>query len=175
MLYMIEKALNHETSFKITTDRTSDFSNSKDRVDLQVEIGHTRQIFLIDIKTPYDNLSNLENSAKANKEKYEDLRQELTSKYKNWTITVETIVVGCLGSWLRQNDDVLRKVSLSEKALINLRRDAIASNIRWCSYIWHHHNGMHFNDPDTNYKVINSEEINRLKSVKNTDDRDEEQ
>ena len=67
---MLEKAIKHETTFTVIMDRTSDFSNSKERVDLQIEMVYIRTIYLIDVKTPYDNLENLEEAAKANVKKY---------------------------------------------------------------------------------------------------------
>ena len=64
------------------------------------------------MKTPYDSISNLESAVTRNEEKYNQLKDEIKLKIKNWTVTIGTIVVGCLGSWLQQNDIVLRKLGL---------------------------------------------------------------
>ena len=45
-------------------DRPCELSITKARVDLQIEIAHSRQFYLIDIKTPYDSITNLENAVK---------------------------------------------------------------------------------------------------------------
>ena len=140
ILYMVEKALKHETTHKVTMDRPCELSTTKARADLQIEIGHSRQLYLIDIKTLYDSLSNLESAIKSNEEKYNGMRDEIKQKIKNWTITIGTIVVGCLGSWLSQNDSVLRKLGLSQNAISNLKKDEITSNIKWSNNTWHHHN-----------------------------------
>ena len=172
ILYMVEKALKHETTHKITMDRPCELSNTKARVDLQIEIGHSRQFYLIDIKTPYDSISNLESAITRNEEKYSELRDEIKQKIKNWSITIGTIVVGCLGSWLQQNDIVLRKLGLSQNAISNIKKDAIASNIRWSNNTWNHHNQMHFNDKDLNFEEINQQytqnEAERLLATKET-------
>ena len=90
---MVDKALKHETTHKITMDRPCELLNTKARVDLQIEIGHSRQFYLIDIKTPYDNISNLESAIKKNEEKYSGLRDEIKQRIKNWSVTIGTIVV----------------------------------------------------------------------------------
>ena len=103
-------------------DTPCELSNTKTRVDLQIEIGHSRQFYLIDIKTPYDSISNLESAITRNEEKYSELRDEIKQKIKNWSITIGTIVVGCLGSWLQQNDIVPRKLDLSQNAISNIKK-----------------------------------------------------
>ena len=83
ILYMVNKSFKYEKTHKITMDRPCELSITKARVDLQIEIGHSRQFYIIYIKTPYDSITNLENAVKR-KEKYSQLRDEIKLKIKNW-------------------------------------------------------------------------------------------
>lgn len=71
-----------ETPNNLINDKTCNLSILRLRVDLQVEIIRKRQPWLADVKTPFDNTYNLQNSRKANAVKYEELRVELKERWE---------------------------------------------------------------------------------------------
>jgi len=95
---LVVEALDFEMPYyEIKTDEQSDFSTTSITIDLQVKNTGGRTLWLIDIKTPYDETENLKSARELNETKYESLEAEAKAKFPAWSI-VGTIVVGCLGS-----------------------------------------------------------------------------
>jgi len=73
-------------------------------VDLQVYNHGTKELWLIDIKTPYDTIQALKDARDNNK----SLQTEAKAAHKGWTVILEAVVVSCLGSCPADNDKLLK-------------------------------------------------------------------
>ena len=66
-----------------------------------------------------------------NKKKYKNLKKEAIAAHKRSTVIVGTIVVGCLGSWPHDNDNLLSQPNLSNVTKKNLTKMCIISNVKY--------------------------------------------
>lgn len=68
------------------------------------------KIFIIDASIPFDNrLDAFDSAARERSERYKQLSEELAGVYEAETAVVP-FIVGALGSWYSQNDDLLRSI-----------------------------------------------------------------
>ena len=148
-------------SIKINTDAiiyvnvASQYCSSALRVDLQIQFNKFKQIFLVDIKCPYDTSYRMKRAHELNIEHYIPLANIIRQALPDWTISLHTIVVGCLGSWAKGNDSVLRQLHLSKTAIHLITTKCIASNIYWSTAQWHFHQG-HINSTTPSVAVQDS-------------------
>ena len=141
---------------KIIMNRECDWSVSGSRVDLQVYNHGTKELWLIDIKTPYDTIKALKDARDNNKKKYKSLLTEAKAAHKGWTVILGAIVVGCLGSWPADNDNLLKnKLHLSGTTIKNLTKMCIVSNIKYSNSTWHKHNTGQYNPLMSNAVTTN--------------------
>ena len=98
---------------------TCRFVYSTLRVDLQVFFPDRKRIVLIDVKCPFDEKENLDNSNRGNLAKYKPLRDAIKDKYGDHIVLLYTFVEGALGTWIPANSKPLDAVFLSgrEKAI----------------------------------------------------------
>jgi len=87
---------------KIIMNRECDWSVSGSRIDSQVYNHGTKELWLTDIKTPYDTIKALKDTRDNNKKKYKSMLTEAKAAHNGWTVILRAIVVGCLGSWARR-------------------------------------------------------------------------
>ena len=136
-------------------NRECDWSVSGSRVYLQVYHG-TKELWLIDIKTPYNTIKALTDARDNNKKKYKSLLTEAKAAHKGWTVILGAIVVGCLGSWPADNDNLLKnKLHLSSTTIKNLTKMCIVSNIKYSNSTWHKHNTGQYNPLMSNAVTTN--------------------
>ena len=94
--------------------------------------------YLIDVKSPYDGVENFERARRDNVGKYVDLAKDIQNATKRGS-TVETFVIGSLGSWDPANNDLLRKLSVSEAKQTELAKKVTVSSLRDSCYIYNRH------------------------------------
>jgi len=115
------------TGFRVLVDQTCDLVNRTDRVDLQLIDSARKQIILLDVKCPYDTSDNIKLARDKNIAKYTPLKEDVQRNLPDWKVLLETISVGCLGSWSVENEPVLKSVGLKANiirkfALISIRK-----------------------------------------------------
>jgi len=130
---------------EIITNRECAWSMTNKRVDLQIYNHGGRELWLIDVKTPYDTKKLLKKVRIDNERKYKQLQEEAKLNHKGWVVRLGTLVVGCLGSWPEKNDAMLKSFNLSKTTLTNLRRMCTVSNIKYSSATWSKHNTTEWN------------------------------
>ena len=77
-------------------DEICQYTNSMLRVDLQIKDTRGKTIFLIDIKCPMDEISNIQ---RADDKNIQQLRKNILKSLPSWKIDLKTFIVGCLGTW----------------------------------------------------------------------------
>ena len=130
---------------EIITNRECAWSMTNKRVDLQIYNRGGRELWLIDVKTPYDTKKLLKKVRIDNERKYKQLQEEAKLNHKGWVVRLGTLVVGCLGSWPEKNDAMLKSFNLSKTTLTNLRRMCAVSNVKYSSATWSKHNTTEWN------------------------------
>lgn len=130
---------------EIITNRECAWSMTNKRIDLQIYNRGGRELWLIDIKTPYDTTRLIESARVDNEKKYQQLLNEANQNHPEWTVRLGTLVVGCLGSWPEKNDEMLKSFKLSKTTKINLRRMCAISNVKHCATTWSKHNTGQWN------------------------------
>ena len=98
------------TDRKILKDKRCEISQTQLRVDLHVVLQSrfSKQIHLINIKTPYDTTESFKRVNEENIKKYSDLKKEILDLMSGWNVLLDTVIVGCFGSWIKRNDRVLK-------------------------------------------------------------------
>ena len=137
--------------WKILRDQKCELLSSLSRVDLQIEIKERREFWLLDIKTPYDNTDNLEKTHTDNISKYKTLKNDLKLLLPGWKVILDTFVVGCLGSWRKENDLIMKKLKFSASSITAIKRRMISSNIQWSHLTWSSHNTLNLVDGAPSY------------------------
>ena len=128
--------------FKIYIDSVIPGVDSMDRPDLQIHDAETKAIYLIDIKTPYDEWDYMVDARLKNEEKYIPLAVMTRDAMKNqWFVFVDTIVVGALGSWDPKNERVLLSIGLSQKDINKIATNMIRASIHCSRNIYVEHVG----------------------------------
>ena len=146
VLELLAGTIRTNTTFEVIVDQVCDFVNKTDRVDLQLINRNTKKIVLLDLKVPYDTSSNLKLARDNNIAKYTPLKEEIKKNLPSWTVILETISIGCFGSWSIENEAVLKMVGL--KSII-IRKFAIASItkcIAWSTKNWRFHESQSNNN-----------------------------
>ena len=96
------------------------------RPDLIIRNYRRKRTFHLDLKVPYDSLSNFSNSRAANYAKYKHLVTDIY-RASSHDVTLDAIIVGCLGSLDPLNESVLRQMSLT---LEQIKKLAITMTIQ---------------------------------------------
>ena len=94
--------------------------------------------YLIDIKAPYDEIENMNRARLDNVGKYSDLANDMRKTTKKGC-SVETFIVGALGSWDPANNDLLRKLTVSDAEQLKLAKLVTISSIKDSCYIYNRH------------------------------------
>ena len=97
--------------FNVDIDVSPTETNTSLRPDLIIRCPDLKKIFLIDIKTPYDNIESFSRMRKENKTKYDEIANQLARSTRLDTI-IDCIVVGSLGSWDPENDIPLKRLAI---------------------------------------------------------------
>lgn len=126
--------------YDVLKDSSCNLSSTNLRVDLQIKNPYKKIIWLVDIKIPYDVINRMDGIREENEVYYNNLKDEIQANLPNFKVHLKTIVIGCLGSWSPENDQVLREIGLSKNAIKTLTVDCIKSSIKWSNKNWKAHN-----------------------------------
>ena len=94
--------------------------------------------YLIDVKSPYDVIDNMNRARLDNVGKYTDLANDIRNVTKRG-VTVETFIVGSLGSWDPANNDLLRKLKVNDVERAKLAKIVTILSIKDSCYIYNRH------------------------------------
>lgn len=74
---LVWSAITLETPNSVIFEKTCDYSSGQPRVDFQVEIIRKKQLWLVDIKTAFDTMEEIDRCRKENVPFHENLRKEI--------------------------------------------------------------------------------------------------
>ena len=94
------------------------------------------------MKCPYDTSDNIKLARDKNIAKYTPLKEDVQRNLPDWKVLLETISVGCLGSWSVENEPVLKSVGLKANIIRKFALISIRKCITWSSRQWRFHNGQ---------------------------------
>ncbi|KAK3913042.1 Retrovirus-related Pol polyprotein from type-1 retrotransposable element R2 [Frankliniella fusca] len=95
-----------------------------------------KTIDIVDITIPFENSSDaLENARQKKLDKYNPLATPLPP----WTVRVNALVIGSVGSWLGSNYQVLKTLGLTNAYSNTLARLACSTSIKWSRDIYVEH------------------------------------
>lgn len=164
IIRIVEEEILAELQVSTKNNKECEVAPSKKRVDLQIINHASKKYSLIDIKCPYDEITNINDANKRNIEKYTELQNEVKRALPEWNVTLGTIVVGCLGSWWNGNNKTLKSIGLSEESIEKIAKDATVAAIQWSYGQWQCHQRRSFNQPssfiDNNDDEANDEHNN---------------
>ena len=119
------------TGYHILCDETSDDIDSLSRVDLQIKGHKSKKMWLIDVKVPYEDIENIQNSRDKNINKYTEYQNELQAVLRDWTIYLDTFSIVCLGSWHKDNTRLLKNLGLREGQVTEVVKESIVMAVKW--------------------------------------------
>ena len=96
-------------------------SNSQGlKPDLVVLNDTTKEAFIVDVTMPFEEMDTFSTAQPEKERKYNHLKAPLSSCYNK--VEIDALVVGPLGSWDKDNEAVLRKLSVLRKYATIFRR-----------------------------------------------------
>ncbi|XP_075723790.1 uncharacterized protein LOC142765869 [Rhipicephalus microplus] len=107
------------------------------RPDLVLARGE--EALILDVCCPFDNRLQAFQEARRLEEKYAPLQRHLLQRFQR--VSVEAVVVGCLGSWDPANDRVTRRLC-SRNYLRTMKRLCVSDTIAASTDIYRHHIGV---------------------------------
>ena len=154
-LQYLVQFLKQHTKFVIKCDVRSEEFVGNQRVDLQIKDPGKKKMWLIDVKCPYDTLETIQKSRDGNVEKYTPYLEQTRAHLPGWQVMLDTLSFGCLGSWCKLNDKVLRCLGLSDRNISSIAKYTTMTCIKWSSRIWDTHCAGH---KPSDFPQINVEE-----------------
>ncbi|KAL1415278.1 hypothetical protein MTO96_029548 [Rhipicephalus appendiculatus] len=98
------------------------------------------EALILDVACPFDNrLQAFQEARRVKEQKYAPLQRHLVRRFQR--VSVEAIVVGCLGSWDPANDRVARRLC-SKNYLRTMKRLCVSDTIATSTDIYRHHIGL---------------------------------
>ena len=105
--------------------------------DLVLVNSETRKGFIIDVTIPFDDSQDaLKAARQKKKEKYEHLKPLLKQQHQLEDVTVDAFVIGSLGSWDPDNDDLLPDIGIGRNYSTLFRRLCVMEAIKGSHSIW---------------------------------------
>ena len=101
----------------LSVDNVCYFVDLKLRVNMIVIDNWMKNIHLIDMKCPRDNVLNFSSVNQMNLNKYEDLRQAINKVKKDYTVSCHTVIVGALGTVDKKYTIALKLMGVPNKLL----------------------------------------------------------
>ena len=105
--------------------------------DLVLVNPRTQKGFVIDVTIPFDDSQDALRAARQKKkEKYEHLKLLLKQQHQLEDVTVDAFVIGSLGSWDPDNDDLLPDLGIGRSYSTLFRRLCVMEAIKGSHSIW---------------------------------------
>ena len=143
ILRLIAEALSKLPDIECVFDQQCKLSDRNLRPDIQVTCDSAKAFYIIDVKTPYDTVTNFDNAASRNMQHYKELQSDIRSALSGWRVHIYTVIVGALGSWAPANDSVLKELGLRDSTVNSLRSQCVISSTEISAMIWNSHNHGH--------------------------------
>ena len=106
--------------------------------DITVTDRIKKTVTIIDIKSPYDSLQNIENARSQNETYYATMAANIAN-HTGYKTSVHTMCVCSLGSWDPRNDKIFLDLGLSQPAINVLAQSTIRKAISVSSKIYRYH------------------------------------
>lgn len=111
----------------------------RQRVDLYIEDKDNKRVYLVDIKCPMDFQDTMALAAQNNQTKYARLKQHISHAKPAFNVSLDTIVIGALGSVPENSQQVMTKIGIPERALKRIVAELAITSIRHSARIFHFH------------------------------------
>ena len=113
---------------EVQVDRKATATTSMLRPDIVITNEVTRRVTIVDVTIPFENrYQTMEVARQAMIEKYKPLVDEL--REKGYTVDLDAIVVGSLGSWDPANERVLRTIKIDRRYAKLMRKLIVSDTI----------------------------------------------
>ncbi|KAG5860703.1 hypothetical protein JTB14_019978 [Gonioctena quinquepunctata] len=113
-------------------------TNSNLRPDIVVINENESKITIVDVSIPFENEPQaLSRARQAKLEKYNGIAEELRAQ--GYETSVDAFIVGALGTWDPENEEVLRKCGVSPRYATLMRRLMCSDAIKWSRDIYVEH------------------------------------
>ena len=149
MKYLV-KAIREHTSHKVLIEERCSLTTSTFLIDLQIFDYAKRILFLVDVKTPYDLLSNIEETCVRNVTKYTSIKLECEEKLAEsnafWTVHLLTFAVGALGTWHTSCIETLKLMGMHDNVINKIGSKITLICIKGAYKAWCHHQRILHND-----------------------------
>lgn len=110
-------------------------TTNRRRPDLILKKGN--DILILDVTCPFENgLQAFQDARKEKEEKYVEVAEEMSRQ--GTRVRVDAIIVGSLGSWDPQNDNIIRRLC-SEKYAKVIRRIIVSETISYSQDVFSEH------------------------------------
>ncbi|KAG8225600.1 hypothetical protein J437_LFUL004168 [Ladona fulva] len=120
---------------KQLVDRRISGDESLLRPDLLISEGPNGPMHILDITVPLENRPDALKVARETKRwKYPDLAERLRVE-----VSLDAIVVGALGTWDPENDNVLQRLRIPKRKMTTLQHQAASAAIKWFRDIYVEH------------------------------------
>ncbi|KAG5890221.1 hypothetical protein JTB14_028763 [Gonioctena quinquepunctata] len=122
----------------ISINRQVPNTNSILRPDIVVINENESKITIVDVSIPFENEPQaLSRARQAKLEKYNGIAEELRAQ--GYETSVDAFIVGALGTWDPENEEVLRKCGVSQRYATLMRRLMCSDAIKWSRDIYVEH------------------------------------
>ncbi|KAG5871525.1 hypothetical protein JTB14_028588 [Gonioctena quinquepunctata] len=119
----------------ISINRQVPNTNSNLRPDIVVINENESKITIVDVSIPFENESQaLSRARQAELKKYNGIAEELRAQ--GYETSVDAFIVGALGTWDPENEEVLRKCGVSQRYATLMRRRMCSDDIKWSRDIY---------------------------------------
>ena len=139
ILNFLKQYLQTHSSFHILCDQTSEDIDSPLRIDLQIKDHRSHKLWLIDVKVAYESDGNFRRCNDRNIQKYGEYKSLVESKLHGWFVSLDTFIVGSLGSWNEDNNKILRTLGYDKDQQKHIALETIKRSIQWGCQIWKEH------------------------------------
>ena len=135
---MLYEAL-RDFKLDVTLEEAPIESKTLQRPDIVIRFPN--RILLVDVKSPYDIMSNFDTADKENKAKYKNKAIEMETNARK-PVIIYTFIVGSLGSWDPRNDSLLTSLGFTDSAIEKLASQMTIKTLRESYYIYEQHRSV---------------------------------
>lgn len=123
---------------EVRTDRQVPGTDSSLRPDIVVTNQSTKQMTIIDVAVVFENRYEALEVARLEKiRKYQEIANHF--RMRGWTVRLDAVIVGALGSWDPANEPALKALRISPRYCRMMRKFIVSDTIRWSRDIYVEH------------------------------------
>lgn len=149
----ILRAIHKNPDLKYTVDEKVPNSGSNKRPDIVIRNDNKKQAFIIDVACPMEGENECLSVARQKKiQKYQPEGAALRSE--GYNVSINAIVVGALGTWDPENDQVLTSLGIPLSYLKNMKHFIVIDTINASKEIYYRHiYGNKFRNPEARHNA----------------------